>query len=221
MSFSKKLIPLAVSAAITVPALFAVSTAQADVSATIGAANMYLWRGQNLTPNEPQVSGSLDYSNASGFYAGAWMSNEGAAGSYETDLYLGYGGSIGDFGYDVSYWKYLYPSKTGSVGNTDASDFVLGLSYGPVAFTAYLGAESNTTKDDYYTLSGDIGKFSLLYGVYKGDGTNTGNDYSHFQVGFNFNDNITFTASKASDDGAGVDTDPLFVVSYSKTFSMK
>jgi len=220
MSLKKKLLPLAVSAAIVAPMMFGATVAQAEVSATLGAANMYLWRGQNLTPNEPQIHGSLDYSNG-GFYAGAWMTNEGVAGSYETDLYLGYGGEIGDFGYDISYWNYLYPQVAGSLSDTNAADFVIGLSYGPVTFTAYLGADSDTTKDDYYTLSGDVGKFSLLYGAYKGDGANDGSDYDHFQVGYNFNDNITFTVSKASDDGAGVDTDPLFVVGYTKTFDMK
>lgn len=220
MKLTKKILPVAMSALMAAPLWLGTTAAQAEVSATLGAANMYLWRGQNLTPNEPQFHGSLDYSHASGFYAGAWMTNEGVAGSYETDLYLGYGGSFGDFGYDVSYWKYLYPSASGSVSDTDLSDFVLGLSYGPVSFTAYLGAESGSTKDDYYTIAGDIGDFNILYGLYEGDGSNSGQDYSHFQVSYAFNDNITFTASKASNDGASVDTDPLFVVSYVKTFDM-
>jgi len=220
MKLSKKLLPVAMSALMAAPLWLGTTAAQAEVSATLGAANMYLWRGQNLTPNEPQFHGSLDYSHASGFYAGAWTTNEGILGN-ETDLYLGYGGSFGDFGYDISYWKYLYPSQAGSVSSTDASDFVLGLSYGPVAFTAYLGAESGTTKDDYYTLAADIGAFNILYGTYQGDGTNSGNDYDHFQVSYGFNDNISFTVSKASDDGAGVDTDPLVVVGYTKTFDLK
>ncbi len=227
MKLTKKLLPLAVSAAVAAPMLFGATVAQAEVSATLGAANMYLWRGQNLTPDAPQISGSLDYSHASGFYAGAWMTNEDDG--HETDLYLGYGGSIGDFGYDISYWKYLYPEEGRSdsatpapvgLSDSDLSDIVISLSYGPVAFTAYLGAESGTTKDDYYTLSGEMGKFSALYGSYVGDGANDGSDYQHIQLGYAFNDNVSFAVSKASDDGAGVEEDPLFVVSYSKTFDM-
>lgn len=225
MKLSKKLLPVAMSALVAAPLWLGATSAQAGVSATLGAANMYLWRGQNLTPDGPQFSGSLDYGHDSGFYAGAWMTNE--TGGHETDLYVGYGTSFGDFGIDVSYWKYLYPEdgvsapRTGTgLGDNDFSDFVISLSYGPVAFTAYLGAESGTTKDDYYTLSGDIGSFSVLYGTYQGDGASSGSDYDHIQLGYAFNDNISFAVSKASDDGAGVEEDPLFVVSYSQTFDL-
>jgi len=222
MSIKKKLLPLAVSAAIAAPMMMGATVAQADVSATLGAASMYLWRGQNLTPDGPQVSGSLDYSQG-GFYAGAWITNE--TSGHETDLYFGYGGSVGDFGYDVSYWKYLYPedgtAPNDSLGDTDASDVVLSLSYGPVAFTAYVGVESDSTKDRYYTLSGDIQEFTVLFGKYDGRNANANGDYSHLQVSYAFNDNISFTVSKASDDGAGIEEDPLFVVGYSKTFDLK
>jgi len=225
MKLTKKLLPMAVSAAIAAPMMFGATVAQAEISATLGAANMYLWRGQNLTPDGPQFSGSLDYSHASGLYAGAWMTNE--SGGHETDLYFGYGGSIGDFGYDISYWKYLYPEdgvsppRTGTgLGDNDFSDIVASVSYGPVAFTAYIGVESGTSKDDYYTLSAEFGDFSVLYGDYQADNCTVCGDYSHFQVGYSFNDNIGFAVSKASDDGAGVETDPLFVVSFSKTFDM-
>jgi len=229
MSFSKKLLPLAVSAAITVPALFAVSTAQADVSATVGASNFYLWRGQSISNPSPQFSGSLDYSSG-GFYAGVWASSEGAFdNSSETDLYLGYGGKIGDFGYDVSYFKYLYPNATASLGNSDLSDAVLALSYGPVTFTGYFGVESGSSKDRYYTLSGDVGKFTLTYGKYQGRNSNDGGDYSSYQVAYSFNDAITFTVSKISDKGYqaintptwGYDTDPTVNVAFSKTFDLK
>ena len=92
-------------------ASFAPQVVQADVSATVGVSSMYLWRGQNLTPDGGQVSGSIDYKNANGFYAGVWTSSE--QGGHETDLFAGYGGTAGDFSYDVSYWRYLYPD-TGS-----------------------------------------------------------------------------------------------------------
>lgn len=236
MKLTKKLLPMAVSAAIAAPMMFGATVAQADVSATLSASNMYLWRGQNISNPSPAFSGSLDYSNSSGLYVGAWGSSEGPFdGSSEIDLYIGYGGSFGDFGYDISYWKYLYPSAdfgggVNSLGDTDLSDVVLGLSYGPVAFTSYIGVESGSTKDRYYTLSGDIGQFTLLYGLYQSRGTADGMDYKHFQVSYAFNDEISFTVSKASDDGYGIgaasrstvfEEDPLFQVSYSKTFDMK
>lgn len=217
------------------------ATASADVSASLGVSNMYLWRGQNISNPSPAVSGSLDY-GVSGFYAGIWGSSEGPFdGSSEIDLYLGYGMSFGDFGFDVSYYKYLYPGAvdgvTGdecSLGDCDLSDAVVSLSYGPVALTGYFGVESGSTKDKYYTLSGDIGKFTLLYGKYEGGtgngGVAEGMDYSHVQVSYAFNDELSFTVSKASDDGYGTGTNsasgvfttnPLFQVSYSKSFDLK
>ncbi|MGD8926460.1 MAG: TorF family putative porin [Thioalkalispiraceae bacterium] len=212
------------------------ATASAEVSASLGISNMYLWRGQNISNPSPAVSGSIDYSAKGGFYAGIWGSSEGPFdGSSEIDLYAGYGSSIGDFGYDVSYYKYLYPGATAGavecdLGDCDLSDVVVSLSYGPVALTGYFGVESGSTKDKYYTLSGDIGKFTLLYGKYEGQNAAEGLDYSHVQVSYAFNDELSFTVSKASEDGygtgpssaSGVFTEnPLFQVSYSKSFDMK
>jgi len=224
-------VAVATGASFTVP-----QSAQAEVSATLGASNMYLWRGQNISNPSPQVSGSLDYSHESGFYAGVWGSSEGPFdGSSETDLYAGYGTKFGEFGIDLSYWKYLYPGRqVGGVecdlGDCDLSDVVLGLSYGPVALTGYFGVESGSTKDKYYTLSGTMSSFTLLYGLYQSGETADGMDYSHLQLSYAFNDAVTFTVSKASDDGYGLGAsspstvfteNPLFQVSYSHTFDMK
>lgn len=235
MKLSKKLLPLAVSASIAAPLMMGATVAQADVSATVSVSNFYLWRGQSISNPGAQIAGSIDYSN-SGFYAGAWTSSEGAFdASSETDLYLGYGGSVGDFGYDISYWKYLYPQSTafnanGKLFDNDLSDVVLGLSYGPVSFTGYFGVESGTNKERYYTLSGDIDKFTLTVGLYKGNNASDGADYKSYQVAYHFNDDLTFTLSKISDDGYGAfngasawgyDTDPTLNVSYSKTFDLK
>ncbi len=62
------------------------TSANAETSASFSASNMYLWRGQNLTPNGGQIAGSLDYGHSSGAYAGIWTSTE--TGGHETDLYL-------------------------------------------------------------------------------------------------------------------------------------
>lgn len=72
----------------------------AEISATVGAANMYYWRGFDLGNGTPAVWGELNAS-AAGFYGGIWTSS-GDASSVEYDLYLGYGGSVGDFTYDAN-----------------------------------------------------------------------------------------------------------------------
>ena len=229
MKLAQKLLPLAMSAAIAVP-MFGATAAQAEVSATLTAASMYLWRGQNLTPDGPQFAGSLDYSNASGFYAGAWTSNE--TGGHETDLYLGFGGSLGDFGYDISYWKYLYPEDCSgtpincSLGDNDTSEVVVSGSYGPISAAAYINVESGQDSNVYYTISGEMDKFSLTLGFW--DLENPGNEYKHLTFGYAFSDEISFAVSVADNDsgytvanGTGVEEDPLFMASYSKTFDLK
>ena len=236
MKKTTNLTATALAVAVATGASFATpQSAQADVSATLGASNMYLWRGQNISNPSPQVSGSLDYSTG-GFYLGAWGSSEGPFdGSSEIDLYVGYGMSFGDFGFDVSYWKYLYPGAQVAgvecdLGDCDLSDAVLSLSYGPVALTGYFGVESGSTKDKYYTLSGTMSSFTLLYGLYESGESADGMDYSHLQLSYAFNDEVTFTVSKASEDGYGLGAssrstvfteNPLFQVSYSHTFDMK
>ena len=236
MSLTKKLLPLAVSAAIAVPMMFGATTASADVSATLGANSMYLWRGLNLTPDGPQVHGSLDYSMG-GFYAGAWMTNE-TSGS-ETDLYFGFGGEVGKFGYDISYWKYLYPEERDEdsvridLGDSDYSELVISGSFGPVTAAAYIGVEDS---DDpiYYTIGVDVDKFNVTYGFWDIDGGSVDteeaeegtDEYSHLTGTYAFNDNINFGVSFAfsdlsDDDPAGVEEDPLFFVGYSKSFDLK
>ena len=65
--------------------------------------------------------------------------------------------------------------------------------------------------------------------MYQGRNSADGADYKSYQVAYHFNDNLTFTLSKISDDGYmainsptwGYDTDPTVNVSYSKSFDLK
>ncbi len=233
MKLSKKLTSAAIASVLAVPAMMATAPAQAEMSASFAVSNMYLWRGQNLTMSGAAASGSLDYSHDSGFYAGAWTSTE--TDGHETDLYLGFGGEVSGFSYDLSYWKYLYPEdKDGSslqvdLGDNDASEFSVGLGYGPVSFTAYLAAESGSDDNNYYTISGEMGKFSLTYGFWdleKGSIANTQDEYSHIQLGYAATDELSFAVSIASSDldaktdTSAVEEDPLFSVTYSKSFDL-
>jgi len=90
------------------------------LTGNIGLFSQYIFRGLTQTNEEPALQGGMDYSHASGFYAGTWGSNvsvlrdSGAyssGGSLELDIYGGFKGSIGktDFGYDVGLLYYWYP----------------------------------------------------------------------------------------------------------------
>lgn len=213
-------------------------TASAETSATVSAASMYLWRGQNLTPNGGQIAGSLDYGHSSGAYAGIWTSTE--TGGHETDLYLGFGGEAGGVSYDISYWNYLYNEDCNTTscdaGENDASEFALSVGFDPITFTMYMNADAPTADDEYsyYTLDAAFGKFNVQYGVWDYNAT-AKNSYNHITVSYAATDELSFAVSKASndkgentpanktaDDGSyGVEEDLLFQVSYSKSFDLK
>ena len=228
MKKTTNLTAAAVAAAIATGASFAApQVAQAEFSTTLSAANMYLWRGQNLTKDGAQVAGSLDYTMG-GFYAGVWASTE--TGGHETDLYLGYGGDVGGFSYGVSYWKYLYPedctaTPSCDLGDNDASEVVASVGFGPVTAAAYIAVESGKDDDIYWTIDGTIGKFNLLYGFW--DLENPGNEYSHLTLSFAATDEIKMAVSIANNDSGytpetnGITENPLFMVSYSKSFDLK
>jgi len=195
------------SAALT----FAPATTQAgEVSYNAAVSNMYLWRGINISNPSPAVFGGIDYAADSGLYVGTWTSSEGAFdGSAEVDLYGGFSGSAGDFGYDIGYAAYLYPyaSKDMFTFSADSSgngsmlaDYIVGLSFKDLSFTAYINAETGDAGNNkYLTLDYAIGKFGLHGGINMND--NSADEYTEFNVSYAATDSLTFTLSKAQGDG--------------------
>ena len=226
MKLSKKITPIALAVSMVAGGAVVPSIASAEVSASVGIANMYLWRGQNLTPDGPQVQGGLEYSNDTGVYGGVWMTNE--TGGHETDLYLGYGGEAGDFSYDVSYWHYLYPEDGGTgtgtgLGDTALSEFVLGAGYADLGVTAYVSSETQGGSDwVYYTVDYTIGDYNILFGAWDFDQAGAGEEYTHLTLTYAFNENLTFGVSVAQEDTVGgIEEDPLFLVSYNIPLDIK
>ncbi len=106
MKFNKQLITgLCAGSAMLVGGM---ATAQAGVSANIGVASNYIWRGVTQTNNQAAVSGGIDYEHDSGFYAGTWVSNASwtATASQEQDIYAGFGLTAGGVDIDLGG---LYP----------------------------------------------------------------------------------------------------------------
>ncbi len=122
----KKLTKAIVVAGVMTAGLAGIPAAQAEVSASASIATEYLWRGQTLGNGDAAVSGSLDYAHDSGLYAGVWVSS-GDASSTEYDLYAGFAGEAGDFGYDLGYATYLYPMAEADALD-ESAEFYLGLS---------------------------------------------------------------------------------------------
>ena len=223
--------------------LATVGAAQADLSANIGANSKYIFRGVELSDGAA-VSGGLDYSNASGFYAGTWMSDTAAAGT-ELDLYTGFSGEAGSIGYDVNALYFAYPNNSTDL---DYLELTLGLSMGPASLqVSYTPWETRDSKIDSSYGEGDLDyalgvdlpmevdgfTFSALIGYYDfdddnkdvtGDGVKDDLSYTHWNLTTSkeVGDFGTFSLAYDQTDGdnknAVTNGAALFTVGWSKEF---
>ena len=215
---NSKLKPIAF-ATLTALALSAPIAAQAEVSAGISLATMYLWRGQDVSDSAPEISGSLDYSHSSGFYAGMWTSSEAPGHSYEQDLYVGYAKSFGDFGIDLAIYEYLYPETKDDTGKrvpfyaSDISEYMIKLSYTDLSLTTYINTSTqDENKNQYFSLDYSYQKFGFHAAF--SHFNDSSNNYQDFNVSYALTDNASVTVSKAIGK-ADIQKNALVMFSYS------
>ncbi|MDX1695171.1 MAG: TorF family putative porin, partial [Ketobacteraceae bacterium] len=160
---------------------------------------------------------------SAGFYGGLWGSSGDSSGGTEYDIFVGFGGEAGDFSYDISVWNYMYPSSEEEDNILDdfggLSELIISVGFGPVSFTYYDNI-AGSTGYEYYTLGASAGSFSATFGYAdpeEEEGQTFDDDYMHLDLGYAYNDNLSFTLSQVvdSDEEADIDEDLKFVVSYS------
>lgn len=204
----------------------------AEVSMNIGATSNYIWRGVTQTDDAAAISGGVDWSSDIGIYLGAWASNVDFGpdtSPYELDLYGGYAGEVGDFGYDIGLIYYTYDS------DDDANFLELGLSGSWKFLSAGLNYTLTGDADDDTSayVDGDLYYFAglnfdlpqdfsvgLTIGGYsfENDGVGAIDDYAHYLLDLSksagdFGDvTLSLTDTDLDDD------DPKVFVSWSKTF---
>ncbi len=240
-TFAKTLVAASIAAA-----TLGSSAAIAEVTANIGATSNYIWRGVTQSDDGTAVSGGVDYAHDSGFYAGTWVltvdfGDTSDNNEYEQDLYLGFGGEVGDFGYDLGVTNYMYPLTddadftelylSGSIAN-----FSAGLAY---TVASDIDDESGTPEtfiegDLYYyadaafELPQDFG-LGLTVGHYAFDDDGEADadlDYSHYQIALSKSagdmGEFTLALDKNDIDGTSASgkefDDPRVSVSWTKTF---
>jgi len=186
------------------------------ITGNLGLFSQYIFRGLTQTNEEPALQGGMDYSHASGFYAGIWGSNVSwlrdfgaysAGGSLELDIYGGFKGSIGktDFGYDVGLLYYWYPGDK-APGANSADTFEI---YGALSWKWLSAKLSYSLQDETFGVGDSRGtyyldltatypipntKFTVLahYGMQEFSGTTAGvkNDsfasYKDWKLGVNY-----------------------------------
>ncbi len=210
---------------LSVGALLApVAYADSKVSASVGVANQYLWRGMDLglgKSKEIAVSGDVHVTNSNGAYVGTWASTGDADWGFEYDLYGGWGGKVGNFDVDASLWTYANPeddyNNDGVSGKHDPGELVDGIvtvGRGPVKVGWYESLKGEADGDQYRYISTAYtkDKYSALYGQHL---HSQGEDPGHLQLGYQVNDNLSFAVSKFVVNKEGVDSSPHFLINYS------
>lgn len=238
MMKKRNLLTIATTAAVSMAGLTAMNSASAELAANVGLSTIYLWRGQDVSGGSPQFAGDLTFKDASGLYAGAWISSEANQavldttvsppslsqdGGQEYDLYAGWAATYAGIGIDASLWNYNYPSDTTYDSFGDLSEFVLGLSYGPASFKWYKNIANTAGSNDYqyFTLGLTLDKFSALVGT-TDDSANSAGEYTHLDLTYSYNDRLSFTASTVVDkpDNGSLDGDTLLVIAYKLPISL-
>ncbi|OGA01228.1 MAG: hypothetical protein A2Z64_13260 [Betaproteobacteria bacterium RIFCSPLOWO2_02_67_12] len=192
----KTLISFSVAAALASPILASAQAPAAPASphtlaGNAGLFSSYRFRGIDQTFGKPAIQGGIDYSHASGLYAGNWNSNvsEGAgfpAANLEMDFYGGWKKSFGDFGLDVGFIYYYYPGSDANLaagtsfasphttkthtGRVDNKEIYIGGSW------KWFSLKYSHATDDYFSLPGTKGSnyldLSANYDLGNGWGVN-------------------------------------------------
>jgi uncharacterized protein (TIGR02001 family) len=205
-----------------------------SVTGNVAIVSDYMFRGISQTSNNAAVQGGLDWDTGMGFHFGTWASsvnfNDGNGATTELDLYGGYGGSIGNFSYDVGFTYYWYPGAPGAA-NYDLWEVYgkAGYDFGVASTTAYIaytpdnfGATGDATYAnlsfgipivDTLSISGGVGYWMLTQGFKDQTDWNVGatlSVYDWFDIDARYYDSdISFLGSLADDK---------FVVKFSRAF---
>jgi uncharacterized protein (TIGR02001 family) len=129
------------------------------LSYNVGVVTDYRYRGISQSRLKPALQGGVDFAHKSGFYLGTWAStikwikDAGGDAPVELDIYGGYKGTVGDFGYDVGVLTYQYPGH--DLGTSPVTTEIYGAgTFGP-ATLKYSHAVTNLfgftdSKNSYY-----------------------------------------------------------------------
>lgn len=232
-----------VNSALAAALLIGSAAAQAELSANLGVSSNYYFRGVTQTDDAAAVSGSVDYSNDSGFYLGTWMSNVDFGGKedMEVDLYAGFAAELGSgASYDIGLLHYWYPGAGGDAqgGELDYTEVIASLSFG--ALTASIGYTIDSEYDDddapfiegdiYYGLAADLPVdiegfgLSIFAGYYDfdADGNNCCGDISYGHWGASFSKDAgdfgAFSVNYEQAEEEAGDDNPNFWLGWSKDF---
>lgn len=125
------------------PAAAAAQESPHSFAGKVALFSEYEFRGLSQTHEKPAVQLTLDYTHASGFYAGTfltnirWLDETAKAGGFDTDaklewdVYGGYRAEVAPgLTLDVGYLRYEYPSSGDFSPKPNTDEIYAGLTYG-------------------------------------------------------------------------------------------
>ena len=132
----------------------AAAEAASPVTFNATVASQYVSRGFRQTWGKPAVQAGVDYVHPSGWSLGAWTSNVSDKfvenGSAEVDLYGGYSGSVGDVGYSLLAYYYVYP---GAVIKATGTKFNYGELSAGVTYKSLYAKYNYTFTRDFFGIT--------------------------------------------------------------------
>ncbi len=200
------------------------SVAQAELSANVGWASEYHFRG--ILQKVSSASAGLDYESG-GFYVGTWAadvdngvdSDGNPVDGLEVDVYFGYGGEVEDFGYSIGFTGYYY---TGDFDDT-YQEINLGASYGPLALDVAVGEYDNFSgpTQDYTFAALTLASENGFYGTYGTFSQDADGDYLELGYGTTVADiDVGVSLIFANDDLIG-EADESLVFTLGKSFDLQ
>jgi len=193
--------------------LFTVGNAYAEVTANLGFASDYYYRGILQAPTS--ANGGIDFEK-DGFYAGTWAAD--VKDGLEVDGYFGYGTEVGDVGLSIGYTGYFY---TGDFDDT-YQEINLGASYGLVTLDVAIGEYDNfdgPTQDyTWYALTVEKDGF---YGRYAGFSQDFDGSYLELGYGTTLAEiDFGLALILADDDLLGGEDDQSLIFTIGKSFDL-
>jgi uncharacterized protein (TIGR02001 family) len=205
--------------AATVAAILPCTSVLAEVSANVGFASEYYYRG--ILQKDSSASAGIDLEEG-GFYVGGWTADVGDG--LEVDGYLGYGiETDSELSVSLGLTGYYY---TGEFDNT-YEEINLNLEYGPASLEYSVGTWDGVGRDVDYDFLAITIEHNGLYGKYGTFGDGFDGDYLEFGYGteiggFDIGIATIFSSDELSDqlDSSGAPTESeAIVLTVGKTFS--
>jgi len=134
------------------------TTAHAQLTANVGLASDYRFRGVSQSNNGAAVQGGVDYAHSSGLYLGNWNSSVSTAlypssSGAQSDLYAGWKKDVyKGLTVDVGSYNYFYLGKDNSTNSRfNTQELYAGLGYGP------LSVKYSQSLSNYFGINNSVG----------------------------------------------------------------